>query len=182
MYTFSKRSSLIVLEQDIPIILYIQKILSKKRKYTQFSARDRLLVGKHASIFGNASAVRKFHVSESTIRLFRRKYESSLTNVHLCEKVTEISQTSLGRSLMNGKLLDKQVQEYLYIYRKKVIWSTKVVTVATAKTLIKRNNLEHLKDLDLEDSSWVKSLFKRMGFVDFIKQLIQLRKTIFHPD
>ena len=70
---------------------------------------------------------------------------------------------------MNGKLLDKQVQEYLYIYRKKVIWSTKVVTVATAKTLIKRNNLEHLKDLDLEDSSWVKSLFKRMGFVDFIK-------------
>ena len=67
------------------------KALSKERKYTQFSARDRLLVGKHAAIFGNASAVRKFHVSESTIRLFRRKCESFLTNVHLSEEVTEIS-------------------------------------------------------------------------------------------
>ena len=66
---------------------------------------------------------------------------------------------------MNGKLLDMQVQEYLYIYRKKVVLSTKVVTAATAKALIKRNNLEHLKDLDLENSSWVKSLFKRMSFV-----------------
>ena len=66
---------------------------------------------------------------------------------------------------MNGKLLDKQVQEYLNIYWKKVVLPTKVVTVPTAKALIKRNNLQHLKDLDLEDSSWVKSLFKRMSFV-----------------
>ena len=47
------------------------KALPKKRKCTQFSDRNRLLVGKHASIFGNAIAVRKFHVSESTVRLFR---------------------------------------------------------------------------------------------------------------
>ena len=66
------------------------KALSKKRKYTQFSARDRLLVGKSTSIFGNASAVWIFHVSESTIRLFRRKYEFFLTNVQLSEEVTEI--------------------------------------------------------------------------------------------
>ena len=52
------------------------KALPKKRKYTQFSDRDRLLVGKHASIFGNSSAVQKFQVSESNARLFRRKYGS----------------------------------------------------------------------------------------------------------
>ena len=34
------------------------KALPKKRKYTQFSDKNRLLVGKHATIFGNASAVR----------------------------------------------------------------------------------------------------------------------------
>ena len=39
------------------------------------------------------------------------------------------------------------------------------MAVVTAKSLIERSNLEHLKDLDLENSSWAKSLFKRMGFV-----------------
>ena len=68
------------------------KTMPKKRKYTQLSERDRLLVGKHASIFGNASVVRRFHVSESTVRLFRRKYESSVTNVHYSEEVTEITE------------------------------------------------------------------------------------------
>ena len=41
----------------------------------------------------------------------------------------------------------------------------KVVAVATAKALIERSNLEHLKDSDLKNSSWAKSLFKRMGFL-----------------
>ena len=92
------------------------KALPKKRKYTQFSDRDRLLVGKHASIFENASAMRIVHVSEGTVRLFRRKCEPSLTKVHSSEEVTEIPKTSLGRPLMIGKLLDKQAQEYFYIY------------------------------------------------------------------
>ena len=39
------------------------------------------------------------------------------------------------------------------------------MAVATAKPLIKRSNLEKLKDLDLENSSWAKILFKRMSFV-----------------
>ena len=129
------------------------KALSKKRKYTQTLDRDRLLVGKLASIFGNASAVWKFHVSESTVRLFRRKYDSSLTNVHSSREITEIPKASLGRPLMIGKLLDKQVQEYLYIYRKKGCIVNKVVAVATAKAMIERSSLEHSKDLNLEDSS-----------------------------
>ena len=101
------------------------KPLPKKRKYTQFADKDRLLVNKHASIFENASAVWKFHVPESTVRLFCRKYESSLTNVHLSEEVIEMPKLSLCRPLMIGKLLDKQVQEYLFIYRKKVVLLTK---------------------------------------------------------
>ena len=125
------------------------KALPKKRKYTQFSDRDRLLVGKHASIFENASAMRTVHVSEGTVTLFRRKCEPSLTNVHSSEEVTEIPKTSLGRPLMIGKLLDKQAQEYFYIYWKKGGIVNKVVAVAIAKALIKRSNLEYLKYLDL---------------------------------
>ena len=138
------------------------KALPKKRKCTQFSDRDRLLVGRHASVFRNASAVRKFYVSESTVKLFCIKYESSLTNVHSTEEVTEIPK---AWPLMTGKLLEKQVQEYLYIYRKKGCIVNKVLAVATAKALIERSNLKHSKDLDLENSSRAKSLFNRMGFV-----------------
>ena len=115
------------------------------------------MIGKHASIFGNASAVQKFHVSESTVRLFRRKYKSSLTNMHSSE-VTKSPKSSLGRPLMIGKLLQKQVHEiFSHISQKKA--------KATAKALTERSDLEHLKELDLENSSWTKSLLKRMDFV-----------------
>ena len=42
---------------------------------------------------------------------------------------------------MIGKLLDKQVQEYLHIYRKKGGIVNKVVAAATAKSLTERTNL-----------------------------------------
>ena len=76
------------------------------------------------------------------------------------EEVTEIPNAFLGRPLMIGELLDKQVQEYLCIYRKKGGIVNKVVAVATTKALIERSNLEHLKDLDLENSSWVKAFLR----------------------
>ena len=81
--------------------------------------------------------------------------------MHSSEEVTEIPKDPLGRPLMIGKLLDKRLQEYLHIYPKKVGIVNKVVAVATAKTLIEKSNLEHLKDLDLENSSWPKPLLRR---------------------
>ena len=40
-----------------------------------------------------------------------------------------------------------------------------MVTIVTAKALIAKSDLEYRKALDLENSSWTKSLFRRMGFV-----------------
>ena len=40
------------------------------------------------------------------------------------------------------------------------------MAIATAKALIERSDEQHLKVLDLELSSWAKSLFQRMGFVN----------------
>ena len=62
------------------------------------------------------------------------------------------------------KLLDKQVKN-IFTYIEKSGIGNKVVAVVTEKALIERVNLEHLKNLDLENSSWAKSLFKKMGFV-----------------
>ena len=40
-----------------------------------------------------------------------------------------------------------------------------MVAIVTAKALIAKSDLEYRKALDLEHSSWTKSLFRRMGFV-----------------
>ena len=85
----------------------ILKAMPKKRTYTQFSDRDRLLVRKHAAIFGNARAVRKVHVSESTVTLFCRKYKSFLTNMYLFQEVPKIPKAYVVRPLRIGKSLDK---------------------------------------------------------------------------
>ena len=50
-----------------------------------------------------------------------------------------------------------------------------VVAIATAKTVIAKSDLEHLKALDLENWSWTKSLFQRMGFTRRAKQLQNLK-------
>ena len=41
---------------------------------------------------------------------------------------------------------------------------SKAVAVATAKAVIKRHPELNMHHIDVEDSSWAKSLFKRMGF------------------
>ena len=40
-----------------------------------------------------------------------------------------------------------------------------MVAIVTAKVLIAKSDLEYRKALDLEHSSWTKSLFRRMDFV-----------------
>ena len=40
-----------------------------------------------------------------------------------------------------------------------------MVAIATAKALIGKSGLEHLKSLNLENLSWTKSLFRKMDFV-----------------
>ena len=63
----------------------IRKDETKKSRglYKSYSAKDRFLIGKHASIHGTASAVRKWkkdypQVNESTIRGFKKRYEAQI--------------------------------------------------------------------------------------------------------
>lgn len=88
------------------------------------------------------------------------------SNVHFSEEeeVTEIPKASLGRALMMGKLRDKQVEEYLHIYRRKGGIILKVVVIATAKALVERSELKKVKGLDLENSLWPKSFTQENGF------------------
>ena len=61
--------------------------------------------------------------------------------------------------------VDEKVCKFFQIVRGKGDVINSVVATATAKALIAKSGLEHLEALDLENSSWTKSLFRRMGFV-----------------
>ena len=69
-----------------------------------------------------------------------------------------------GRLLLLGAVLDEKVKHFLLQLRKKGSVVNTVVAVATAKALIARSSDEHLKLIDLESTTWAKSLFKQMGF------------------
>ena len=60
--------------------------------------------------------------------------------------------------------LDAKIQTFLHVQRRKEGVVNTVVAIDTAKALIARSQDEHLKGIDLESTSWAKSLFKRMGF------------------
>ena len=67
------------------VTLNVHKEQTKKScgSYKSYSAKDCFLIGKHASIHGTASAVRKWkkdylQVNESTIRGFKKRYEAQI--------------------------------------------------------------------------------------------------------
>ena len=66
--------------------------------------------------------------------------------------------------MLIGKL-DETVRKFLVALRKKGGVVNTVVAIAVAKALIAKSSNEHLKAIDLDSSSWAKSLFQRMGYV-----------------
>ena len=63
-----------------------------------------------------------------------------------------------------GAELDEKMRHFSLQLRKKGGVVNTVVAVATAKALIARSSDEYLKLIDLELTTWAKSLFKLMGF------------------
>ena len=56
------------------------------------------------------------------------------------------------------------VQNYLRVYRSRGVPVNSIIAISVAKVLIARNPQLNLEHIDLDSSSWAKSLFKRMGF------------------
>ena len=57
------------------------------------------------------------------------------------------------------KTIDEKVLNFLQIVRRKGGVINSVVAIATAKALITKSDLEQVKALDLENSSWTKGIF-----------------------
>ena len=159
-------------ESGLGVIGYdgLKEILEKKSKRVnnKFTEKQRFLIGNYTAINGPGAAVRTFRKShpclkfeESQARGLRRKYLDQKKKGPNVDK--EIGTLKRGRPLL--ETVDEKVSNFLQIVRRKEGVLISVVAIATAKALIAKSDLEHLKALDRENLSWTKSLFRRMGFV-----------------
>ena len=121
----------------------IRKEQTKKSRssYKSYSAKDRFLIGKYASIHGTASAVRKWkdypQVNESTIREFKKRYEAQIKEERQKKKSPKklIVNKLRGRPCLLGDKIDPFVQSHLKARRYKGGEVNSTVAIATAKAL-----------------------------------------------
>ena len=73
----------------------------------------------------------------------------------------ELSFLPRDRPLMLGSL-DEMVQKYIRTYRSRGGPVNSIIAISIAKVLIARNPQFNLEHIDLDSSSWAKSLFKKM--------------------
>ena len=85
------------------------------------------------------------------------------------KKSASRKQNSLCNQGEDQGSLDEMVQRYIRVYRSRGGPVNSLITVSIAKVLITRNPQLNLGHLDLDSSSWAKSLFKRMGFTRRMK-------------
>ena len=93
---------------------------------------------------------------------FEAKYKVMVNEKNADSVKSTIPLEKRGRRLLLG-CLDEKIQQFLQMLRKKGGVVNTVVANAAAKALISRSEYEHFVDLDR--TSWAKSIFKRMGFV-----------------
>lgn len=148
---------------------------TKRNRYQKWSPTERFDIGKYAALHGHAAAVRRFAkkekpLNESSVRRFVKLYHEELKKASIQERNVQdkLAPIQRGRKLMLGSL-DQKVQNYLRSYRSRGGPISTIVAVTIAKVLIARNPELELQHVDLDSSSWAKSLFKRMGFVRRMK-------------
>ena len=149
---------------------------STRAAYHKWKEDERYKIGKYASIHGPAAAVRKYKqqfpiLNESTVRDFRKRFEEELKKS--TKEKTEMPNlipkyiTKTGRPLLLGEI-DEMVQSYITALSSRGGLINRALAVSTAKALIERYP-KHVRNIDLDSSSWNRSLFKRMGYVRRMK-------------
>ena len=126
-------------------------------------------MGKYTTVNGATNAVKQFkkthpHLTfaESTTRKLRDRYNNNTKQKRAVDN--KIPRLKRGRSLLLGAVLDEKMKHFSLQLRKKGGVVNTVKAVATAKALITRSSDEYLKLIDLESTTWIKSLFRLMGF------------------
>lgn len=174
---FQKESGLGLIDYNAvtKVLSTSTKKSNRKESYTNWSDKERFSIGKYAAENGHVATARKFikkekPFNESTVRRFCKHYKEELKQSSKQKRKLKKLLPSMprGRLLMLGSL-NEMVQKYLRAYRSRGGPVNSIIVVSVAKVLIARNPQLNLEQIDLDSSSWAKSLFKRMGFARRMK-------------
>ena len=144
--------------------------------YVKWKDEDRFIIGDYARKNGNSAALRKFKskfpgLKESTIRTFKSRVVKEITDASKEKRavVQRLPKYSLktGRPLLLGDI-DQMVQTYIKSVSSRGGIITSTLANAAAKALMARYP-NMIANIDIDSSSWAKSLFRRMGFVRRMK-------------
>ena len=144
----------------------------QKRKYTHFTPEQRAKIAKYAAESGNSAAIRHFKkefstLGESTVRLFKKQYESELKKKGREQEIFSLPKKKRGRPLTLGEL-DGKVQQYLRSLRRAGAPVNARIVIAAAEGIIKATDRTMLSEngghIQLT-KAWAYSILQRMGFV-----------------
>ena len=147
----------------------------KKQKYNaSFTPEDRAAIGRYAAENGNAAAVKKFKTShgvgESTIRLFKKRYQDEvkkLENTGALE-MRSLPKLKTGWKFMPGEQLDAKVKEYVQVLRSAGTLIGSSIVMAAGEGIFRAHDrtllVQHGGHIQIT-KTWALSLLKRMGFV-----------------
>ena len=155
----------------------VQKTLgscNRKRKSTNNCFYDRTMraeIGQFAAENGNKRAVEKFShepkrpLSESTVRGFKKAYNSELKKVKDPDKISELTHGARGRPVKLGDL-DQKLQVYIGKLRIAGTPVNRSIVIAAARGMVMYHSPPLLPkrggNLDL-GRKWAESLMSRMG-------------------
>ena len=99
------------------------------------------------------------------VREMKKRYEELLKKPQkdVISKSIPKYRTPTGRPLLLGDI-DQMVQSYIKAVRARGGHISYLLEEATAKALIERHPEMNLGHIHIEDTTWARSLFKRMGF------------------
>ena len=152
---------------------------SKRAPYLKATPEMKAVVAKYASENGIMSAIRHFEkqfapnsLKESTIRGWKNLYQAEL-KMRVSRKeedldIKVIPEKKIGRPLLLGSDLDKEVQAYLRTIRKAGCPVNTAVTLGAATGLVRRKDSNLLAANGgpiVLTRGWAQYLLNRMGYV-----------------
>ena len=113
-------------------------------------------------------------LNESTDREFKKLYESEIKSTlkQKRDHSKEILSARRGRPLLLGEI-DSMVQRYLIAASNRGSIISRAVATSTTKALMSKHP-DLVGNIDLDASSWAKSLFTRMGFVHQLVSKVEM--------
>ena len=141
-----------------------------RERYIRYTDQQRFQISKYASENGTTASVRKYRtdfpkINESTVRGFKKHYEEE---PHRAKKMgREVSKKlpieKQGRPRHRGDTLDTLVQKYIRAQSNRGNAVKRSMAVSTAKVLMRRYP-KGVGKVEIENSEWAKSSFKRMHY------------------